>query len=114
MSSPVNLCVFAGPYATHHATVLETLKSLPLTHLTVTVVYSDFYNAVFPANFLRNVAISTVFTTHFIEIESSMLPSANLYSQLRQIPVSVLYEPIHLVAIPAFYGEKCERGPSET
>ena len=78
------------------------------------MVYSDFYNTVFPANFLRNVAISTVFTTHFIEIESSMLPSANLYSQLRQIPVSVLYEPIHLVAIPVFYGEKYQQNSSET
>lgn len=103
----MNLCVFAGPYATFHPTVLEALKTLPLSQLTVTVVYSDFYNAVFPANFLRNVAISTVFTTHFIEIDPSFLPSANLYSRLRQIPLSVLYEPIHLVAVPVFYGEKC-------
>lgn len=110
----MNLCVFAGPYASSHSTVLEALKSLPLSQMTITVVYSDFYNAVFPANFLRNVAISTVFTTHFIEIEPSMLPSANLYTRLRQIPLSVLYEPIHLVAIPAFYGQKSEQNASQT
>ena len=43
--------------------------------VTLIVVYSDFYEVVFPANILKNIAISSVFTTHYIMIEDTMVPS---------------------------------------
>lgn len=106
LPSPVNVCVFAGPYPSSVSRVRKLLEGLKFGKLTVVVVYSDFYGTVFPANLLKNVAISTVFTTHFIEVESSMLPSKELYSTLRNIPISVLYEPINLVVVPTFYAER--------
>lgn len=84
--------------------------------VTLIVVYSDFYDIVYPINTLKNIAISTVFTTHFIMIDDTMIPSGILfqlyynvdllYDKLRKIPVSVLYEPINLVTIPVFFGEE--------
>lgn len=114
MSRPINVCIFAEDYASSYPTI-QYLQSSDILQgkITLTVVYSDFYNILFPANILKNIAISTVFTTHFIVIDSTMLPSccnsfliwylALLYDKLRKIPVSVLYEPINLVTIPVFY-----------
>lgn len=103
-SGPINVCIFAEDYASSYPTI-QYLQSSDILQgkITLTVVYSDFYNILFPANILKNIAISTVFTTHFIVIDPTMLPSSLLYDKLRKIPVSVLYEPINLVTIPVFY-----------
>ncbi|KAK8794101.1 hypothetical protein WA171_003227 [Blastocystis sp. BT1] len=103
-SGPINVCIFAEDYSSSYPTIQYVLSSDAFqSRITLTVVYSDFYNVLFPANMLKNIAISTVFTTHFIEIDSTMLPSSLLYDKLRKIPVTVLYEPINLVTIPVFY-----------
>ena len=83
--------------------------------MTLSVVYSPFYGLLYPANLLKNVAVSTVFTTHFLVVEPTMLPSrtrsslssriAGLYERLRSAPVPLLYEPINLVTIPVVRGD---------
>lgn len=73
---PINVCIFAEDYSSSYPTIQYVLSSDAFqSRITLTVVYSDFYNVLFPANMLKNIAISTVFTTHFIEIDSTMLPS---------------------------------------
>ena len=76
MRRPINVCVFASSEPEVHSKIAELVKN-PLfsTKVTLSVVYSPFYSTLFPENMLKNIAISTVFTTHFIMIESTMLPS---------------------------------------
>lgn len=76
MRRPINACVFASSDPESRTKIVELVKN-PLfsTKVTLSVVYSPFYATVFPENMLKNIAISTVFTTHFVMIESTMLPS---------------------------------------
>lgn len=116
MRSPINVCVFADPSSQSRAAIAELVKGAHFsTTVTLSVVYSPFYGLVYPANLLKNVAISTVFTTHFLVVEPTMLPSrsrsplssrtAGLYERLRSAPVPLLYEPINLVTIPVVRGD---------
>ena len=74
--SPINACVFADTYETSSSQIQSFLRSHDFhQRVTVTVVFSPLYGVLFPANLLRNIAISTVFTTHFIVIDASMRPS---------------------------------------
>ena len=75
-SSPINVCVFAETYETSAPQIQSFLRAHDFhQRVTVTVVYSPLYGVLFPANLLRNIAISTVFTTHFIVMDASMRPS---------------------------------------
>ena len=114
--SPINVCVFADTSSQSRAAIAELVKSAHFsTKVTLSVVYSPFYRLLHPTNLLKNVAISTVFTTHFIVIEPTMLPSgtasfssspaAGLYERLRSAPVPLLFEPINLVAVPVVFGD---------
>lgn len=116
MRSPINVCVFADPSSQSRAAIAELVKSTHFsTTVTLSVVYSPFYGLLYPANLLKNVAVSTVFTTHFLVVEPTMLPSrtrsslssriAGLYERLRSAPVPLLYEPINLVTIPVVRGD---------
>lgn len=116
MYSPINICVFADSSSRSRASIMDLVKNPQFsTKVTLSVVYSPFYRLLFPANMLKNIAISTVFTTHFLVIEPTMLPSstpslldsptAGLYERLRSAPVSLLYEPINLVTIPVVFGD---------
>ena len=112
--SPVNVCVFSSKSSSDRDKIIDFTRHEELSNkVTLVVVYSDFFDIVYPMNTLKNIAISTVFTTHFIMVDDTMIPSGLipspfsielLYDKLRRIPVSVLYEPIHLVTIPVFYG----------
>lgn len=113
----MNVCVYANNYKEDREKIIEFTRHEELSgKVTLIVMYSDFYDIVYPINTLKNIAISTVFTTHFIMIDDTMIPSGILfnhiiiidllYDKLRKIPVSVLYEPINLVTIPVFFGEE--------
>lgn len=103
-SGPISACVFADAYETSSSQIQSFLREHDFQQrVTVTVVYSPLYGVLFPANLLRNIAISTVFTTHFIVIDASMRPSPLLYDKLRSIPIVALYEPINLVTVPVFF-----------
>ena len=70
------MCVFASSTDSDRETVMEFLRHDELSaKVTLIVVYSDFYDVVFPANILKNIVISSVFTTHYIMIEDTMVPS---------------------------------------
>lgn len=72
----MNVCIFAEDYETSSPAIQRLLESEDLQgRVTITVVYSPLYGLVFPANMLKNIAISTVFTTHFVVVEPTMTPS---------------------------------------
>ena len=77
--SPLNVCIFAEDYSTSYPTIQSLLESGDLQgRVTITVVYSPLYGLVYPTNMLKNIAISTVFTTHFVVVEPTMTPSGIL------------------------------------
>ena len=81
--SPISACVFADAYETSSSQIQSFLREHDFQQrVTVTVVYSPLYGVLFPANLLRNIAISTVFTTHFIVIDASMRPSRSSFASL--------------------------------
>lgn len=74
--SPVNVCVFANKDAADRDKIIDFTRHEELSgKVTLIVMYSDFYDIVYPINTLKNIAISTVFTTHFIMIDDTMIPS---------------------------------------
>ena len=64
----------------HCADDRSSVRLLASLECSLSHVYSPFYATVFPENMLKNIAISTVFTTHFVMIESTMLPSCACFS----------------------------------
>ena len=79
-NSPINVCVYASKSTNDHNKIKECINSPELKgKVTLVIVYSDFYDIVYPINVLKNIAISTVFTTHFIMIDDSMIPSGSSF-----------------------------------
>ena len=75
----MNVCIFAEDYETSSPAIQRLLESEDLQgRVTITVVYSPLYGLVFPANMLKNIAISTVFTTHFVVVEGQTVQAGQV------------------------------------
>jgi hypothetical protein len=63
---------------------------------------SDASNASYPINVLRNLAIRSVRTTHFVVLDVDLWPSASLIEAITAAPPSLLRSKFAALVIPAF------------
>ena len=56
-NSPINVCVYASKSTNDHNKIKEFINSPELKgKVTLVIVYSDFYDIVYPINVLKNIA----------------------------------------------------------
>ena len=72
------------------------------SHVHLLPMVSDASNASYPINVLRNLAIRSVRTTHFVVLDVDLWPSASLIEAITAAPPSLLRSKFAALVIPAF------------
>ena len=61
---------------------------------------------VFPVNYLRNLAIRNVETTHYLIMDMDLWPTVNTYDEIIHLPETVLSNTRSAVILPIFFFNK--------
>ena len=89
--------------------VIEHISSLSLPNR-VTIIVKPLENKdnTFYVNTLRNLAITSIRTSHFIVLDMDLWPLPNLFEQLQLLPPSLLNSTSSAGIIPAFFLKSSE------
>lgn len=77
---------------------------------TVTLPATALGATQYPINYLRNMAIAQVQTTHYVTLDIDLLPSEELYATIMALPTKYLSDPKLAVVVPAMQmgnSDKC-------
>ena len=82
-------------------------------HVTLLPLVADEPNASYPINMLRNLAIRSVRTSHFIVFDVDLWPSASLYQAAMSAPASLLRSKYAALVVPAFQLDLAPPAPGD-
>ena len=81
---------------------VDYLGSLRLPDRVITIVYT-VESSIFPINFLRNLGIRNIETSHFMVLDMDLMLSRNLLSELKKLPTFLKESNNSAVIIPLFF-----------
>ena len=81
---------------------VDFLGSLRLPDRVITIVYT-VESSIFPINFLRNLGIRNIETSHFMVLDMDLMLSRNLLSELKKLPTFLKESNNSAVIIPLFF-----------
>ena len=84
---------------------VDFLGSLRLPDRVITIVYT-VESSIFPINFLRNLGIRNIETSHFMVLDMDLMISRNLYSQLEKLPNWLKDSRRSAIIIPLFFFDR--------
>ena len=93
--------VISTSNSTQQKTV-DLLGSFHLPERVTTIVYT-VESSIFPINFLRNLGIRNIETSHFMVLDMDLMLSRNLYSELQRIPNWLKQSRRSAIMIPLFF-----------
>ena len=81
---------------------VDFLGSLRIPDRVITIVYT-VESSIFPINFLRNLGIRNIETSHFMVLDMDLMLSRNLLSELKKLPTFLKESNNSAVIIPLFF-----------
>lgn len=93
--------VISTSNSTQQKTV-DLLGSFHLPERVTTIVYT-VESSIFPINFLRNLGIRNIETSHFMVLDMDLMLSRNLYAELERLPDWLKQSDNSAIIIPLFF-----------